>query len=130
MEGQETPKTPEEQLEEFRAEIKAIKDAEMAKKKAWEERGRTGEAYDPHFDQIKPEFLEQPERMAYAAVEADQMTAKELRWLHHDANRAAAERFGKREESPQRQSVNDFWGFLTNRFMGRKAPRRKEERNK
>lgn len=57
MEHQERPLSSEEKLKAFRDEVRQWTAEEAARKQAWEERGKTGETYDPHAEHINPEYL-------------------------------------------------------------------------
>src|SRR3989344_1651488 len=83
--------TPEQKLEIFREEMKRIKEVEMNKKQAWEERGKTGEAYNPHFDGIDPEYLGQAEREVYEKYKNDELSVD----LFYELKKSALKEYDK-----------------------------------
>jgi len=82
-------------LEIFREEMRVLKSGEMKKKKEWETRGRRGEAYDPHFDDISPEFLTEEDRIIWSKIKNQTLTRPELeayrRQLDEELKTASAE---------------------------------------
>mgnify|MGYP001558641942 CR=1 FL=1 len=68
------PSGPEEKLNAFREEIRAWVAEESAKKQAWEERGRTGEAYDPHAEHINADHLTDEDAAIWKEIQDGTLT--------------------------------------------------------
>ena len=118
--------TPEQKLEIFREEMKRIKEVEMNKKQAWEERGKTGEAYNPHFDGIDPEYLGQAEREVYEKYKNDELSVD----LFYELKKSALKEYDKlsiSESNEKFRSIIDFWAHLGNLMQKRIGRRQIEE---
>ena len=61
-------------LPQFREEIRAYIESELRKKKEWEARGQTGDAYDPHVDSINPAHLTEADREFWERVKKGAVT--------------------------------------------------------
>ncbi len=104
--------SPEEKLGLFHEEIGDIKAGEMEKKKEWEAREKTGEAYNPHFDIIDPEFLSGAEMGIYERFKSGELNDEEFRALREEA----LSRFSGRnvETDPEYKSAHAFLMYLAN----------------
>ena len=76
--SEQIPQKEKSPLEAFREEMHELKETEMRKKGEWESRGRTGEKYDPHFDDIEPELLADKDRVIWHKVKNQTLTREEL----------------------------------------------------
>jgi len=114
----------QERLESFQSEIQAIKDGEMAKKAKWEERGRTGEAYDPHFNDINPDYLGDFERSVYEKYKSNDLSEEEFGQLRSET----AEKYKEIPADDEKyQTLRNFWAYLGNLINIRNARRKIEE---
>lgn len=103
----EQAKTKEEALDHFRAEMALKKQEEMAKKAQ-----SGGKSYDPHFDDIDPQYLEWGDYETYRDLELmDDGTFRRLR-----AERLAASRGQGDEDGARHQSIKIFWAYMTSLF--------------
>lgn len=75
---EQPPQKEKSPLDAFHEEMRGLKEAEMKKKEAWEKRGHKGEAYDPHFDDILPEFLSDKDRVIWEKIKNQTLTRREL----------------------------------------------------
>lgn len=119
--------TPEKKLEIFRDEIKGIKEIEMNKKQLWEGRGKTGEAYNPHFDGINPDYLKEAEREAYEKYQNDNLSADAF----NELRRSALGKFSKLSvnNDEEYRTILDFWAYMSN-LVGVREGRRELEKLK
>ena len=62
------------ELDNFKNEIREWVSAELEKKKEWEERGETGQAYDPHADLIRPELLNETDMEIWKKLQNGSIT--------------------------------------------------------
>lgn len=117
--------TPEKKLEIFKYEMKKIQETEMNKKQAWEERGRTGEAYNPHFDGINPEYLRQAEREVYEKYKNDDLNADAF----NELRKSALGKFSKLSvnNDEEYRTILDFWAYMGNLVGARESRRELEE---
>lgn len=118
--------TPLKKLEIFKDEIRRTKEVEMNKKRAWEERGRTGEAYDPHFNGINPDYLGEAEREVYEKYQNDDLSIDAFNAL----KRLAIGKYDKTHaniDEKEYRAVNDFWAYMANRVNAKEGPRQLEE---
>ncbi len=113
---------PKSELEIFKDVIQEIKEVEMAKKKAWEERDMKGEMYNPHFDLINPEYLREAEREVYEKYKNDTLSAEEFNALKIEANK----NYEKLPDA-EKAALNDFWGYIANLVTAREGRRQLEE---
>ena len=65
-------------LEEFQGEIRSWIEVEIEKKKEWEERGETGESYDPHADLIKPDLLNETDMEIWRKLQDGSITSEDM----------------------------------------------------
>lgn len=115
--------TPKSELEIFRDTIKEIKEEEMTKKKAWEARDMEGEAYNPHFDLINSEYLEEAEREVYEKYQSDHLTVEKFRTLRS----AAMKDYEKLPAGAEKDAIGDFWAYIGNLVTAREDRRELEE---
>lgn len=66
------------ELDGFRSEIQLWIGTELQKKKEWEERGETGEAYDPHADFLRPEFLNETDMIIWGKIKDETVTKDDM----------------------------------------------------
>lgn len=98
-----------EQLEAFRAEIQALKDAEMAKKAEWEKRGQKGEQYNPHFDLISPDALTELDAEIYQKFLDKTLTFDEFNGARNEVNMSIP-----RDEDAFENPRSNFYAYLGN----------------
>lgn len=117
--------TPEKKLEIFRVEMKKIKEVEMNKKRAWEECGEVGEAYNPHFDGIDPDYLGQAEQEVYEKYQKDELSID----LFNELKRSAMAKYDKpsADINDKDGAIIDFWAYLSNLVTVREGRRQLEE---
>jgi|SRR3989338_4747868 len=118
--------TREKKLEIFRDEMRRIKEIEMNKKQAWEERGETGETYNPHFDGINPDYLGEAEREVYEKYQNDDLNADAF----NELKRLAMEKYNKLPvniSEKEHRTIADFWAYMANRVSAREGRRQLEE---
>jgi len=115
--------SPEEKLGLFREEIGDIKTGEMEKKKEWEAREKTGEAYNPHFDIIDPGLLSGAEMEIYEKFKKGE--DDEFANLREEA----LARFKGRdvENDPEYKSAHAFLMYLGNIVNARELRRQIEK---
>ena len=65
-------------LDYFKEEMKAWVDREIQKKKEWEDRGETGEAYDPHADFLRPELLNETDMTIWQKIKDETVTKDDV----------------------------------------------------
>lgn len=104
----EQVKTGEEVLEDFRSEIALKKREEMAKKAK-----SGGKRYDPHFDDIDPQYLGKEDYEAYRNLEL--MDPSTFRRLRQERFAAFSDKLNE-EEDDRHKSVKTFWAYLANLF--------------
>lgn len=112
--------TLEKKMELFRVEMKKMKEIEMNKKQAWEERGKTGSAYNPHFDGINPEYLGQAEQEVYEKYKKDELSIDLFNSLKKSA---LAEYYDKPsvDLNDKDKAIIDFWAYLSNLVIVREG---------
>lgn len=104
-------KTP---LELFQEEIRALVEQEHEKKQAWEERGRTGEAYNPDLIEVNHESLIEDDRIIFEKWKKQIPT-----WENYTAYHS---KFEKKIEQDKRISPENaysrraFKAFITNKI--------------
>ncbi|MDO8676140.1 MAG: hypothetical protein Q7K16_00545 [Candidatus Azambacteria bacterium] len=118
-----TETAPKNKLEIFRDEIAIIKETEMDKKKDWENRGHEGEAYNPHFDTINPEYLGETEREVYEKYKNDNLTVEEFRALKSEA----IKEYEKLPAGDKKSTSGDFWAYVANLVNTKDLRRQLEE---
>lgn len=120
--------TPLKKLEIFKDEISRTKEVEMNKKRAWEERGRTGEAYNPHFDHINPEYLGQAEREVYEKYKNDDLSVNSFNELKKSEMKKYQElSMSDINGQEERKTIVDFWAYMGNLVQAREGRRQVEE---
>lgn len=115
--------TPEKKLEIFIVEMKKIKEIEMNKKQAWEERGKVGEAYNPHFNGINPDYLGQAEREVYEKYENNNLTVEEFQAL----KKSAMEKSKDLPVEDKKTTLDNFWGHMSNLMQIKEGRRQLNE---
>ena len=120
-------KSPEEQLQEFRAEIGLLKDVEMEKKKDWESRGKERPAYDSHFDDIESDYLGGFEQKLYDEYKKGDLSEKRIEELGKAADQHYSPIYSHNMESPVYQSISAFWAYIRNEVIKREAKRKLKE---
>lgn len=118
-----TETLPKSELEIFKDKIKEIKEAEMNKRKAWEDRGMEGKAYNPHFDAINQDYLEEPEREVYEKYQDDNLSTDEFRELRSAANK----NYKKLPVDAKKETLSNFWAYIGNLVTAREGRRQLEE---
>lgn len=93
----------------------------MEKKQEWLDRGKEGAAYNPHFDAIDPEFLNDQDQFAYESLEF--LSVDEFENL-----KRARQQELKNKDLPEVSAVDDFWAYLGNRYMGIVGEQRKYQK--
>lgn len=106
----------EELLDGLRNEIEEIRENEMANKKSWLARGKTGEAYDPHFDDIDPQYLKEEDLMIYKKFKEDTLSFEEMREYQDKMTEEAG---GSDFINPINRSRNNFQAYLANKLLVR-----------
>ncbi len=119
--------TREKKLGIFRDEMKRIKEIEMNKKQSWEKRGKTGEAYNPHFDGINPDYLGEAEREAYEKYKSDDLSADAFSALRMSAIGKFDKLSVNINNDEEYRTVVDFWAYMGNLISIKEVRRQLEE---
>lgn len=102
-------KTP---LELFKEEIRALVEHEHEKKKAWETRGKTGNAYNPDLIEVSHESLTEDDRMIFEA-------RKNPTWEDWGAYDSKFEKWKNQNEDIDPEAVysrRSFKAFIANKI--------------
>lgn len=105
----------EKLLNGLRNEIEEIRENEMANKKSWLARGKTGEAYNPHFDDIDPQYLNEEDLIIYKKFKEDTLSFEEMREYQNKMTGEEAGDF----VNPVNKSRNNFQAYLANKLLAR-----------
>lgn len=109
MPHQEQPLSPEEKLNAFRDEMRQWIAEEAAKKQAWEQRGKTGEAYDPHAEHINPDCLTDDDAAIWRETRTQTLTRE-----HWDAYAQKVDEDMKTMSEHTQESRSFFKEFMAN----------------
>jgi hypothetical protein len=113
----------EEILREFRQEIQAKIDSEIAKKKE-------GALYNPHLENIRPECLDGFEEKLYRELTSGTLTEQRLSELRKAAWSHYIPLYP--DKAPEWQSLEDFWAYVRNEVIKTEARKivQKKQRGK
>lgn len=110
-ESVEEEKISEEELSGFRDKIQKLKEIEMQKKEDWIARGKTGEEYNPHFNDIDTKFLEKSDFELYKKYEE----GIELNEFEEMKASVVKELSEIKEKDPERYNFRSvFWEYVAN----------------
>lgn len=106
----------EELLDELRDQIEKIRENEMANKESWLAKGKMGKSYDPHFDEINPQYLKEEDLMIYKKFKEDTLSFEEMREYQ---NKMTGEAGSGDFIDPISRSRNNFQAYLANKLLVR-----------
>lgn len=124
----DTDPTSETPLARFQKTMETIKAGELLKKAEWETRGKTGDAYDPHFDAISPGFLTDTDRQLWDKIETKTLTRDQIQTYDTQLEEELGEaKPAEREtrENFRAMAVNKA-SFIIERELKEREKRRKE----
>lgn len=113
----ETFEEGEDPIGEFREEIMRLHDIEVEKKRAWEARGMKDESFDPDLYEVDATYLTNIERFVY--MERDRMPQPEFEEISAIARKKYSIRFQGKYDSPEYQSLKNFWAWIRNYISSR-----------